>query len=254
MGELACLLYPIPALRTSLSVMSQQPKVLVIDDEPGVRELISEALSISEITAVQAADGLEALSFLRRERFDLLILDINMPKLDGLALLEKLRTEGMSVPVLMLSARADKSDINQGLRIGADDYLTKPFSMEVLLARIHAVLRRSDSDKVLPALAEQIHLGQYIFYPLKMRLSLGKVDLKLTPKENELMKLLCENLGQPVSRSFALKLIWGDDTYFNARSMDVYMTKLRKILKDDPSVQLINLHGEGFRLSVEGIN
>jgi DNA-binding response OmpR family regulator len=122
------------------------------------------------------------------------------------------------------------------------------------LARIHAVLRRSDSDKVLPALAEQIHLGQYIFYPNKMRLSLGVVDLKLTPKENDLMKLLCENLGQPVSRSFALKLIWGDDTYFNARSMDVYMTKLRKILKDDPSVQLINLHGEGFRLSVDGFN
>jgi two-component system OmpR family response regulator len=126
--------------------MSQQPKVLVIDDEPGVRELISEALSISEITAVQAADGLEALSLLRRDRFDLLILDINMPKLDGLALLEKLRTEGMSVPVLMLSARADKTDINQGLRIGADDYLTKPFSIEELVLRVKAIMRRSKGD------------------------------------------------------------------------------------------------------------
>ena len=126
--------------------MSQQPKVLVIDDEPGVRELISESLRISEITAVQAADGLEALSLLRREKFDLLILDINMPKLDGLALLEKLRTEGMSVPVLMLSARADKTDINQGLRIGADDYLTKPFSIEELVLRVKAIMRRSKGE------------------------------------------------------------------------------------------------------------
>ena len=126
--------------------MSERPKVLVIDDEPGVRELISEALSLSEITAVQAADGLEALSFLRRERFDLLILDINMPKLDGLALLEKLRTEGMSVPVLMFSARADKADINQGLRTGADDYLTKPFSIEELVLRVKAIMRRSKGE------------------------------------------------------------------------------------------------------------
>ena len=177
-----------------------------------------------------------------------------MPKKDGFSLAKDIRANHRQVAIIFLTAKAMETDTLQGFKLGADDYLTKPFSMEVLLARIHAVLRRSDSDKVLPALAEQINLGQYIFYPNKMRLSLGAVDLKLTPKENELMKLLCENLGQPVSRSFALKLIWGDDTYFNARSMDVYMTKLRKILKDDPSVQLINLHGEGFRLSVEGIN
>jgi DNA-binding response OmpR family regulator len=126
--------------------------------------------------------------------------------------------------------------------------------MEVLVARMEAVLRRSQSDKSLPTLADEIALGNYMYFPQKMRLVLDDQEQKFTPKENDLMKLLCENLGRPVSRSYALKLIWGDDTYFNARSMDVYMTKLRKTLKEDPRVQLMNLHGEGFRLSVEGIS
>jgi DNA-binding response OmpR family regulator len=123
--------------------------------------------------------------------------------------------------------------------------------MDVLVARMEAVLRRMKSDKTLPALAVEIALGDFTYYPAKMRLVFQGTEQKFTPKENELMKLLCENLGRPVSRSYALKLIWGDDTYFNARSMDVYMTKLRKLLKEDPRVQLINLHGEGFRLSVD---
>jgi DNA-binding response OmpR family regulator len=147
-----------------------------------------------------------------------------------------------------------EEDTLQGFKVGADDYLTKPFSMEVLVARMEAVLRRSHSDKALPTLADEIALGNYTYFPQKMRLVLDDHEQKFTPKENDLMKLLCENLGRPVSRSYALKLIWGDDTYFNARSMDVYMTKLRKTLKEDPRVQLMNLHGEGFRLSVEGIS
>jgi DNA-binding response OmpR family regulator len=146
-----------------------------------------------------------------------------------------------------------EEDTLHGFKVGADDYLTKPFSMEVLVARMEAILRRSHSDKSVPSLADVIALGNYTYIPGKMRLSIEDMELKFTPKENELMKLLCENLGRPVSRSYALKLIWGDDTYFNARSMDVYMTKLRKMLKEDPRVQLLNLHGEGFRLSVEGL-
>ena len=146
-----------------------------------------------------------------------------------------------------------EEDTLHGFKVGADDYLTKPFSMEVLVARMEAILRRSHSDKSVPSLADEIALGNYTYIPAKMRLTIGDMELKFTPKENELMKILCENLGRPVSRSYALKLIWGDDTYFNARSMDVYMTKLRKMLKEDPRVQLLNLHGEGFRLSVEGL-
>jgi DNA-binding response OmpR family regulator len=158
------------------------------------------------------------------------------------------------VPIIFLTAKAMEEDTLQGFKVGADDYLTKPFSMEVLVARMEAVLRRSQSDKELPSLADEIALGNYMYFPQKMRLMLAGQEQKFTPKENDLMKLLCENLGRPVSRSYALKLIWGDDTYFNARSMDVYMTKLRKMLKEDPRVQLMNLHGEGFRLSIEGIS
>jgi DNA-binding response OmpR family regulator len=154
----------------------------------------------------------------------------------------------------MLTAKDELQDKVNGLNSGADDYLTKPFSMEVLVARMEAVLRRSQSDKALPSLSNEIALGAYTYFPQKMRLVIEGQEQKFTPKENDLMKLLCENLGRPVSRSYALKLIWGDDTYFNARSMDVYMTKLRKMLKEDPRVQLMNLHGEGFRLSVEGIS
>jgi len=147
-----------------------------------------------------------------------------------------------------------EEDTLQGFKAGADDYLTKPFSMDVLVARMEAVLRRTKTDKVIPSLADEIYLGEFVYWPQKMKLIRLGVEQKFTPKENDLMKLLCENLGRPVSRSYALKLIWGDDTYFNARSMDVYMTKLRKMLKEDPRVQLVNLHGEGFRLSIEGIN
>jgi DNA-binding response OmpR family regulator len=234
--------------------VNYQPRILLAEDDPNLGLLLSEFLKKKGFDVTWAQNGDQALGYFVDGQFDLCLLDVMMPKKDGFSLAKDIRANHRQVAIIFLTAKAMEADTLQGFKLGADDYLTKPFSMEVLLARIHAVLRRSDSDKVLPALAEKIHLGQYIFYPNKMRLSLGAVDLKLTPKENDLMKLLCENLGQAVSRSFALKLIWGDDTYFNARSMDVYMTKLRKILKDDPSVQLINLHGEGFRLSVDGIN
>jgi DNA-binding response OmpR family regulator len=177
-----------------------------------------------------------------------------MPKKDGFSLAKDIRANHLDVPIIFLTAKAMEEDTLQGFKVGADDYLTKPFSMDVLVARMEAVLRRTKTDKVIPSLAEEIALGAFVYWPQKMKLIHAGNEQKFTPKENELMKLLCENLGRPVSRSYALKLIWGDDTYFNARSMDVYMTKLRKMLKEDPRVQLVNLHGEGFRLSIEGLS
>jgi DNA-binding response OmpR family regulator len=174
-----------------------------------------------------------------------------MPKKDGFSLAKDIRATHFDVPIIFLTAKSMEEDTLQGFKVGADDYLTKPFSMDVLLARVEAVLRRTSSDKSVKQLADEIKVGRFLYYPNKMKLVLGELEQKFTPKENELMKLLCENLGRPVSRSFALKLIWGDDTYFNARSMDVYMTKLRKMLKEDPAIQIQNLHGEGFRLVVE---
>ena len=225
--------------------MSERPKVLVIDDEPGVRELISEALSLSEITAVQAADGLEALSFLRRERFDLLILDINMPKLDGLALLEKLRSEGMSVPVLMLSARADKADINQGLRTGADDYLTKPFSIEELVLRVKAIMRRSKGEvtevKVLTCGPISMDFSKYL-------VKFNDQPVDLSPTEFKLLEQLILHRGNVVTKETLLSEVWEIDFKSNSTVVDTYISYLRKKLHIDGFDGIKTVRGIGFQI------
>jgi len=225
--------------------MSERPKVLVIDDEPGVRELISEALSLSEITAVQAADGLEALSFLRRERFDLLILDINMPKLDGLALLEKLRTEGMSVPVLMLSARADKSDINQGLRIGADDYLTKPFGIEELVLRVKAILRRSKGEV---AEVKVLSCGPISMDFSKYSVKFNDQPIDLSPTEFKLLEQLILNRGNVITKETLLSEVWEIDFKSSSTVVDTYISYLRKKLHIDGFDGIKTVRGIGFQI------
>jgi len=233
--------------------MSKTPEILVAEDDPNLGLLLTEFLKKKGYLVSWAQNGDEALDLFVKGSFDLCLLDVMMPKKDGFSLAKDIRANHQQVPIIFLTAKSMEEDTLHGFKVGADDYLTKPFSMEVLVARMEAILRRSHSEKSVPSLADEIALGNYTYIPAKMRLTIGDMELKFTPKENELMKLLCENLGRPVSRSYALKLIWGDDTYFNARSMDVYMTKLRKMLKEDPRVQLLNLHGEGFRLSVEGL-
>ena len=225
--------------------MSERPKVLVIDDEPGVRELISEALSLSEITAVQAADGLEALSFLRRERFDLLILDINMPKLDGLALLEKLRTEGMSVPVLMLSARADKADINQGLRTGADDYLTKPFSIEELVLRVKTIMRRSKGEV---AEVKVLTCGPISMDFSKYSVKFNDQPVDLSPTEFKLLEQLILNRGNVVTKETLLSEVWEIDFKSNSTVVDTYISYLRKKLHIDGFDGIKTVRGIGFQI------
>jgi len=228
--------------------MSERPKVLVIDDEPGVRELISEALSLSEITAVQAADGLEALSFLRRERFDLLILDINMPKLDGLALLEKLRTEGMSVPVLMLSARADKADINQGLRTGADDYLTKPFSIEELVLRVKAIMRRSKGEV---AEVKVLTCGPISMDFSKYSVKFNDQPVDLSPTEFKLLEQLILNRGNVVTKETLLSEVWEIDFKSSSTVVDTYISYLRKKLHIDGFDGIKTVRGIGFQIVAE---
>ena len=225
--------------------MSERPKVLVIDDEPGVRELISEALSLSEINAVQAADGLEALSFLRRERFDLLILDINMPKLDGLALLEKLRTEGMSVPVLMLSARADKVDINQGLRTGADDYLTKPFSIEELVLRVKAIMRRSKGEV---AEVKVLTCGPISMDFSKYSVKFNDQPVDLSPTEFKLLEQLILNRGNVVTKETLLSEVWEIDFKSSSTVVDTYISYLRKKLHIDGFDGIKTVRGIGFQI------
>lgn len=231
--------------------MATNPSILLAEDDPNLGLLLAEFLKKKGYEVAWAHDGDQALDLFVKGHFDLCVFDVMMPKKDGFSLAKDIRATHLDVPIIFLTAKSMEEDTLQGFKVGADDYLTKPFSMDVLVARMEAVLRRTHSDKSLPTLADEIPLGDFMYYPAKMRLVFQGNEQKFTPKENELMKLLCENLGRPVSRSYALKLIWGDDTYFNARSMDVYMTKLRKLLKEDPRVQLLNLHGEGFRLSVD---
>ena len=231
--------------------MATNPSILLAEDDPNLGLLLAEFLKKKGYEVAWAHDGDHALDLFVKGHFDLCVFDVMMPKKDGFSLAKDIRATHLDVPIIFLTAKSMEEDTLQGFKVGADDYLTKPFSMDVLVARMEAVLRRTHSDKSLPALADEIALGDFLYYPAKLRLVFQGKEQKFTPKENELMKLLCENLGRPVSRSYALKLIWGDDTYFNARSMDVYMTKLRKLLKEDPRVQLMNLHGEGFRLSVD---
>ncbi len=197
----------------------------------------------------RATDGNQGLQQFMAKPYDLCIFDVMMPRKDGFTLAKEVRMSERDVPIIFLTAKSMQEDTIQGFKVGADDYVTKPFSMEELLLRIQAILRRyqRSADVAEPTVYQ---IGSFSFdYPHQLLIQNG-ASQKLTSKESELLKLLAQNLNQPVSRSFALKMVWGDDSYFNARSMDVYVTKLRKYLKEDAAVQLVNVHGEGFKLIV----
>ncbi|MDI9861341.1 MULTISPECIES: response regulator transcription factor [Flectobacillus] len=224
-------------------------KILLAEDDPNLGQLLQEYLTIKGFEATLAKDGDDALSKFVLTDYDLCIFDVMMPKKDGFTLAKEVRMSDKDTPIIFLTAKAMKEDTLQGFKVGADDYMTKPFSMEELLARIQAILRRSQKQATDNAVKSNTFvIGAYEFDSEKQLLFHASGQQKLTSKESELLKLLCENIGKPVSRSFALKMVWGDDTYFNARSMDVYITKLRKFFKEEPTIQIINLHGEGFKL------
>ena len=184
-----------------------------------------------------------------KSQFNLCILDVMMPKKDGFSLARDIRMVNTDIPVIFLTAKNMKEDVLEGFKLGADDYLTKPFSMEELIFRIEAILRRTEGEGQ-EGNQEVFKLGKYTFDSQKQTLTDGKETQKLTTKESELLRLLCVNVNKVLERNFALKTIWVDDNYFNARSMDVYITKLRKHLKDDPGVEIINVHGKGYKLIV----
>ena len=180
--------------------------------------------------------------------FDLCITDVVMPGMDGFTLAKQIKALKPYMPLIFLTAKKEQSDILEGFRLGADDYITKPFSMDELVMRIQAVYRRCSNTKAMPS---SYQLGSFIFDSPRHLLVRGKEMRKLTSKEADLLLLLCENLGKTLQRSEALQTIWGEETYLNARSMDVYITKLRKYLKEDPDIELSNIHGVGFKLLVK---
>jgi two-component system, OmpR family, response regulator len=224
-------------------------KILLAEDDQNLGSLLSEYLEAKDFEVTLATDGMMAFEFFMKKTFDFCILDVMMPKKDGFSLSKDIRTRNPSIPIVFLTAKSMAEDTLKGFSLGGDDYITKPFSMEELLVRIQAILKR-----VQPVLNKQVAqayiLGKYSFYPEKHTLASENEDHKLTTKESKLLQVFCENQNKAVSRTYALKMVWGDDSYFNARSMDVYITKLRKYLKEEKSIQILNLHGEGFKMIV----
>ena len=221
-------------------------KLLVVEDDPNLGQILSDYLRLKEYIPTLCIDGEAGLEAFKDGSFDLCLLDIMMPKKDGLTLAKEIRLLDKNIPIIFLTAKSLKEDTIEGFRAGADDYITKPFSMEELLLRIHAVLRRSlKADKQQKTV---YRFGKSIFDYDKQSLQIGKESIKLTNKESQLLRLLCQNKNEKLDRSAALKMIWRDDSYFNARSMDVYIAKLRKYLKKDDSISIITMHGEGFKM------
>jgi len=229
--------------------MEKKVKLLLAEDDENLGLLLKEYLIAKGYETDLYSDGeLAYKGFTKNQPYSLCILDIMMPKKDGISLAKDIRLLNIDVPIIFLTAKNMKEDVLEGFKIGADDYITKPFSMEELIFRIEAIMRRVSQDNNSHENAIY-QLGIYNFDSRKQILAGGEDgEVKLTTKEAELLRLLCNNANKVLERNFALKTIWIDDNYFNARSMDVYITKLRKHLKDDPKVEIINVHGKGYKL------
>ncbi len=221
-------------------------KLLVVEDDPNLGQILSDYLRLKDYDPTLCIDGEIGLETFKNGQFDLCLLDIMMPKKDGIALAKDIRLLNKDIPIIFLTAKSLKEDTIGGFRAGADDYITKPFSMEELLLRIHAVLRRSLKGEKHQKTVYTF--GESTFEYDKQTLIIKNQKIKLTNKESQLLRLLCQNMNEVLDRSAALKMIWRDDSYFNARSMDVYIAKLRKYLKPDESIAIITIHGEGFKL------
>lgn len=228
--------------------MEKRMRVILSEDDENLGSLLREYLIAKGYDTDLYPDGEAAFKGFQKNQYDLCIFDVMMPKKDGFSLAKDVRIINSEIPIIFLTAKNMKEDVIEGFRIGADDYMTKPFSMEELIFRIEAILRRTmgeaDNTQVV------FKLGRFTFDARKQTLSDANDSTKLTTKESELLRLLCVNANKVLERNYALKTIWVDDNYFNARSMDVYITKLRKHLKDEEGIEIINIHGKGYKLII----
>ncbi|MGB0391585.1 MAG: response regulator transcription factor [Salibacteraceae bacterium] len=229
----------------------QNFKLLVVEDDPNLGTILAEYLRAKEYDVKLCVDGEEGFDSFTKREYDLVISDVMMPKKDGFTMASEIRKINSKVPIIFLTAKSMKEDTIEGFKLGADDYITKPFSMEELLLRINAILRRTKSEVLEDENIKDLSVGKFTFNPNERTLINGEVSEKLTSKESQLLKLLAQNKNEVLEREFALKAIWGDDSYFNSRSMDVYITKLRKYLRPDENLEIINVHGKGFKLIVK---
>ncbi len=225
------------------------PKILLVEDDPNLGSILNEYLNAKGYDSTLRKDGNEGYEAFLASEYDICILDVMMPVKDGFTLAKEIRRMNHEVPIIFLTAKSMKEDKIEGFKLGADDYLTKPFSMEELLLRVQAILKRTHMV-TKEKQQEEFDFGAFHFDFKNQTLDANGESQRLTSKENELLRLLCLNLNDVLDRSIALKKIWGDDSYFNSRSMDVYITKLRKYLKKDENVKLLNVHGKGFKLVV----
>ena len=228
--------------------MDEKVKILLCEDDENLGTLLCEYLIAKGYDAVLCPDGEAGFREFTKDKFDICILDVMMPKKDGFTLAQDIHQINSQVPIVFLTAKAQKEDVLEGFDIGADDYMTKPFSMEELVKRVEAILRRVKGKKNKENTMYKI--GRFTFDTQKQLLVIGDKQTKLTTKENELLALLCSHANEILKRDDALRAIWIDNNYFNARSMDVYITKLRKHLKDDDQIEIINIHGQGYKLIV----
>jgi len=221
--------------------------ILLAEDDRNLGPLLKNYLTAKEYETTLVPDGAQAMKLFRKEKFNLCLLDVMMPEMDGFTLARKIRAIDPHIPVIFLTAKNLKEDVIEGFKSGADDYLTKPFSMEELIYRIEAILRRS-TKRTSEMPVEMYTIGKFTFSAAKQLLTFQNQSRKLTTKESELLELLCRHRNEVLERNYALKTIWIDDNYFNARSMDVYITKLRKYLSGDDKVEILNIHGKGYKL------
>ena len=228
--------------------MNRDVKILLVEDDSNLGSITSDYLIAKGFICNWEQNGELGYKSFVKNQYDIVILDVMMPIKDGFSTAKDIRGIDKKIPIIFLTAKSMKEDTLRGFDVGADDYITKPFNMEELVARINAVLRRS--SLVSESHYDDIKIGAFIFNPKKQILSKDDFSVNLTTKESELLTLLFKNKNDILERNHALKAIWGDDNYFNGRSMDVYIAKLRKYLKHDEKIQIINVHGRGFKLLI----
>lgn len=229
-------------------------RILLVEDDKNLGIVISDFLEMSDYQVVHMENGQDGLHEFLKGSYDLVLLDIMLPLIDGFTVAEEIRKHNCEVPIVFMTARVMKEDRIRGFRIGADDYISKPFSTEELKLRINAILRRVNNRPEISVKSAQYQLGNYTFDFPNHLLSHASGHKRLTKREAELLHLLCLNKNQILRRDVALKTIWGEDDYFMGRSMDVYITKLRKMLSEDPAVSIVNIHNTGFKLEVKDNN
>lgn len=233
--------------------MKTNKKILLVEDDPNFGAILKDYLALNDFDVTLGKNGMEGLEKFKKDTFDLCILDVMMPYKDGYTLAKEIREKNKEIPIIFLTAKTMKEDVLKGYKVGADDYLNKPFDSEVLLMKINAIIQRKVQEaSKMDNTKFEFQIGDFHLNSKLRFLAYKKEEpIKLSPKENELLKMLALHENDLMPRELALTKIWRDDNYFTSRSMDVYIAKLRKYLKPDPNVEIINIHGEGFRLAVK---